>query len=172
MKLAHPRLATAGLVIIGMLTLSACGAQFPTQGAEPERDESSGEITESNDSVDVFSIRVGDCLNTSDLAGETAVESVPVVPCDEEHEDEVYYGFDTTSTGSEFPGEEVLAAEADTTCIAQFADFIGLSYEESTLEYWPMYPSDASWAGDDREILCMVYDPAGLVTGTLAGAAR
>ncbi|MCR2786070.1 MULTISPECIES: septum formation family protein [unclassified Microbacterium] len=173
MKLAHPKLAAAAVVAIGMMALSGCGsAQFPTQGAEPERDESSGEITESNDSVDVFSIRVGDCLNTSELTGETEVESVPVVPCDEEHEDEVYYGFDTTTAGSEFPGEEALAAEADETCIAEFAGFVGVSYEESALEYWPMYPSEGSWAGDDREILCMVYDPAGMVTGTLAGAAR
>lgn len=171
MKFARPHLAASGLVLIGMMTLTSCaGASFPTSGAEPVRDESSGEITESNESVDVFSIRVGDCLNTTEMAEETELQSVPVVPCEEEHEDEIYYGFDTTA--SEYPGTEALQAEADETCIAEFASFVGLSYEESTLEYWPMYPSEGSWAEGDREILCMIYDPAALVTGTLAGAAR
>jgi len=171
MKLARPQLAVAGLVVLGMTTLSACSAaSLPNTSSEPVRDAESGQVTESADDVDVFAIRVGDCLNTSALTGETELESVPVVPCDEPHEDEIYYAFD--SEASEFPGTDGLAAEADETCIAEFESFVGIAWEESALEYWPMYPSDQSWANGDREIICVVYDPAELVTGTLAGAAR
>ncbi|MCR2800548.1 MULTISPECIES: septum formation family protein [unclassified Microbacterium] len=171
MKFARPQLALAGLVVLGMTTLTACSAaSLPDTSSEPVRDAESGQVTESSEAVDVFAIRVGDCLNTSELTGETELESVPVVPCEEPHEDEVYHAFDVE--GSEYPGTDALAAEADETCIAEFGTFVGTPWEESALEYWPMYPSEQSWAGGDREILCIAYDPSQLVTGTLAGAAR
>ncbi len=171
MKRARPQLVVAGLVVLGMTTLTACSAaSLPNTASEPVRDAESGEVTESAEAVDVFAIRVGDCLNTSELTGETELESVPVVPCDEPHEDEIYFAFD--SEAADFPGTDALSAEADETCIAQFASFIGTPWEESALEYWPMYPSEQSWANGDREIICVVYDPAQQVTGTLAGAAR
>jgi len=171
MKLVRPPLVAATLLVASMTALSGCSAaSLPNTSGEPVRDAESGEITESNEAVDVFSIRVGDCLNTSELADTTELESVPVVPCAEPHEDEVYHAFDTAE--SEFPGLDALAAEADETCIAEFADFVGISWEASGLEYYPMYPSEGSWAGGDREIICVLYDPAGPVTGTLADAAR
>jgi len=171
MKL-RPPLAAVGLVAAGLLTLSACSAaQFPTQGAQPQRDETSGQVTESEENVDVFSIRVGDCLNSSVMSEQTELQTIPVVPCSEPHEDEVYYVFD--STASEYPGEDELKNEARETCIDEFADFVGLAYDESSLDYWPMYPTEQSWEQGDREILCMVYDLSGeKVTGSLAGAAR
>ena len=73
----------------------------------------------------------------------------------------------------EYPGEEAVKADADATCIPEFANFIGLAYEESVLDYWPLYPTEGSWASGDREVLCIAWDPSGAkLTGTLAGAAR
>ncbi|MBD7958760.1 septum formation family protein [Microbacterium sp. Sa4CUA7] len=173
MKL-RPPLAAVGLVVAGLLTLSACSAaQFPTEGAQPQRDETSGQVTEGQEDVDVFSIRVGDCINSAAVIEESQLQSIPVVPCSEEHEDEVYHAFDSSVSGEEYPGEDVLLDEADTVCAGDaFTEFIGVPFTESVLDYWPMYPSDGSWASGDREILCMVYEGANLLTGSLAGAAR
>jgi len=173
MKL-RPPLAAVGLVAAGLLTLSACSAaQFPTQGAQPQRDETSGQVTESEENVDVFSIRVGDCLNSSVMSEQTELQTIPVVPCSEPHEDEVYYAFDSTVPGSEYPGEDAILEEADAVCTGDaFTDFVGVPWTESVLEYWPMYPSDGSWASGDREVLCMIYEGTTMLTGSLAGAAR
>ncbi|MCR2814183.1 septum formation family protein [Microbacterium sp. zg.Y1090] len=170
-KLVRPHLAAAALLVIGLTSLSACATTPDTSGAVRVDGDESSQPDESGEAVDVFSISLGDCLNTSALSDTTQVDSVPVVPCSEPHEDEVYYTFD--STDPEYPGEDALVSEAGETCIAEFADFVGIAYEESALDYWPMYPSEQSWEQGDREILCMVYDPSGeKVTGSLAGSAR
>jgi len=170
-KLVCPHLAAAALLVVGVTSLSGCVATPDTSGAVRLDSDETSQPDESGEAVDVFSISLGDCLNTSGLSDTTEVESIPVVPCSEPHEDEVYYVFD--STASEYPGEDELKNEARETCIDEFADFVGLAYDESSLDYWPMYPTEQSWEQGDREILCMVYDLSGeKVTGSLAGAAR
>lgn len=137
--------------------------------AAPNRDAESGEITQVQPNADVFQLRVGDCLNSSDLDAEE-VSTVPVLPCANPHEDEVYYSFNVS--GTEFPGTDAINVEAETTCLAEFATFVGVDYESSVLGWWPFTPTEGSWGQGDREVLCLIYDPAGDVTGTLAGSAR
>lgn len=152
------------------LSLSGCSLlnQF-TQNSEPLRDAATGEVTEKQDNADVFSLRVGDCVITdgSEL-GE--ISGLPVVPCGEAHADEVYFAYDIDA--SEFPGEEAILAEAEQRCVPKFESFVGTRYQESVLDYWPMYPTEGSWSQGDREVLCLVYDPAADTVGSLAGAAR
>ena len=136
MKL-RPPLAAAALVVAGLLTLSACSAaQFPTEGAQSARDENSAETTDeataSEEDVDVFSIRVGDCLNSSIMSEQTELQTVPVVPCSEPHEDEVYHAFDSSVSGTDYPGQDVLEAEALEVCTGDaFTDFVGVSWQET-----------------------------------------
>lgn len=172
MNRTRARLSLAALVVTGAVTLSGCSIldQF-APASVPARDAATGEVTQQTDNADVFQVRVGDCLNTGALDASTEITDVPVVPCAEPHDDEVYHAFELAD--GEFPGEDAILAEADATCVAQFAEFIGLAYEQSTLDYWPMYPTEGSWENGDREVLCIAWDPAGeKVTGTLAGAAR
>jgi hypothetical protein len=146
--------------------LSACSAT-PTP---IERDET-GEVAEANESADVFSMAVGDCTNDDESAG-TEVSTVAVVPCSEPHDNEAYLSADLT--GDEYPGDEEVAAQADTICYDAFADFVGLDYDSSRLAYFPYTPTQESWDGaDDREVLCMVYDASyAKLTGSVAGIAE
>lgn len=116
----------------------------------------------------VFTLEVGNCFNDEDLNGEVA--NVPIVDCSEPHDNEVYYSH-LIADGA-YPGLDTVTAEADAVCADQYEVFLGLPYEESTLEVGYFYPTETSWDGGDREILCMIFDPAGQVTGSLAGAAR
>ncbi len=117
---------------------------------------------------DVFDLEVGDCFDSAEL-GEY-VEQVPVVPCEEEHDAEVFAS--TQLTGDEFPGDEALFDEAWTYCEQAFTEFVGLAYEESALDMFPMYPVEEGWDDlGDREVLCIVSD-LNRVTGSLAGVAR
>lgn len=172
MKYNYVRIALAAVTVAAAVGLSGCSLinQF-TPASQPVRDADTGEVTEQVDNADVFAVRVGDCLNTSEVSSTEEVSDVPVVPCDQPHEDEVYYAYDLAE--GNYPGEEAIKADAQATCVPQFTTFIGLAYEESALDYWPMYPTAGSWDGGDREVLCVAWDPSGAkVTGTLAGAAR
>lgn len=172
MKNARARFGIAAVVVAAAVSLSGCSIveQF-LPASQPVRDAETGEVTEQVDNADVFAVRVGDCLNTAEMDTTDQVSDVPVVPCADPHDDEVYHSY--TLADGEYPGEDAILADADTTCVAEFTDFIGLAYEESALDYWPMYPTAGSWDSGDREVLCIAWDPSGAkLTGSLAGAAR
>ena len=123
----------------------------------------------SSGGTDVFTIKVGDCISTS--TGDAEVTEVPTVPCEEPHEVEVFHDFEIT--GTDYPGEDEIFAQADQGCYDAFESFVGLSYEESELDWSYYYPTEGSWQQQgDRLISCLIFDPAGTTTGSLEGAAR
>lgn len=148
--------AVTGLLLAG---LGACSD-------DPERDES-GEFTDSGD-ADVFTLAVGDCLSGESPTGD--VGEVPVIPCDQPHESEIYFSY--TFAGDEMPTPDAMAQTVDEQCLTAFQTFVGLPYDQSVLEITTLEPTTESWADGDRELLCLVFDPAGGVTGTLAAAGR
>jgi hypothetical protein len=160
-------LLAAAAVAVPLAGCSVVRELLPGGGApQPQRDETSQEIVEEGQ-ADVFALRVGDCMNE---VSEKLVSEVPVVPCDQPHDEEVY--FDYTMEGDEYPGDDAIQTDADTNCSAQFDAFVGLAYDSSTLDFYAYRPSEESWTQlDDRIVSCVIYDPAGQVTGTLAGAA-
>ncbi|TDQ51596.1 septum formation family protein [Actinorugispora endophytica] len=118
---------------------------------------------------DVFTLVVGDCLSSS--TGEGEVSSVPTVDCAEPHDSEVYASH-MIADGA-YPGEDAIYTEAEEVCTTEFETFVGMAYLDSELDFEYLYPTEDSWNElDDREILCMVVDPAGQTTGSLEGAAR
>ena len=171
-------LAAVGVLASATLLLTGCSAvQGMIGGVEPERDEATGEITEAAN-ADAFALRVGDCLTyAEEVPAEVSeeepeleeVSSVPTVPCGDEHDSEVYAAHDLE--GEEFPGDDAIIASADELCFADFQPFVGTAYDDSTLDFTFLAPTATSWEyADDREVLCIVMDPAGGVTGTLKGA--
>ena len=123
---------------------------------------------------DVFSLKVGDCLN--DYGDEEAVATVPTVDCSKLHDYEVYSV--ATIDGDDYPGASELDTQADTQCLADFEGFVGLSFEESIYYYSYLSPSEQSWATGDREVICTIakYDEDSAeiiqVTGSLEGVAE
>lgn len=165
---AHTRSLGVVVALAATLALSGCSAVSDMMGSdEPERDDS-GEVVEAAE-ADVFSIVVGDCINSADLSG--MVESVEAIPCGEPHDSEAYAVTDMPA--GEFPGDDAVSTAADDFCYAEFAEFVGMAYEDSALDFIRLTPSQEGWeAVDDRQLLCFVVDVEGGVVGTLAGAAR
>ena len=158
-------LVAAALVALSLTGCGVIGDVLAGQAPEPQRDETTQEITESSE-ADVFALRVGDCL---DMVEGEQVETVPVVPCGEPHSDEVYHDFELPD--GDYPGDDALNTAAEEGCLAAFEPFVGLAYEESTLYVAWYSPSEMSWNGfDDRVVSCVISDPAGSVTGSLANA--
>ena len=143
-----PRTARLVLGSIALaLLLAACGDDV-------DRDER-GLIVESGD-VSVFSLRVGDCFDDEGFDREE-VSSLAAVPCGEPHDNEVYALFDIASADASYPGTEELFALADQACLQRFADFVGVAYEDSELDAFPLTPTSGGWANGDREVICAVY---------------
>jgi hypothetical protein len=122
--------------------------------------------TESEE-VNVYDLAVGDCV-----AAVTDGFTVQTVPCPEPHSEEVFATAILPDGDGDFPGYEAIDAQAEEMCTAEFEGFVGLPYEDSTLHVNLVTPSEERWDAGDRVVLCMIYDPAGDTTGTLADANR
>lgn len=156
------RAAVAALAAVAAVLLAGCS----DDGDEPQRD-ASGNVTESA-GADVFDVRVGDCLG--DFGDSEEVTDVSVVPCDQEHGQEIYATAQVPD--GELPGDDDLRAQAEEVCTAEFEAYVGLPYTESELDFTWLQPTAESWDQGDRELVCLVNDPAGPVTGSLQGANR
>ncbi len=132
-------------LVVAALVLSACGG-----------------------SGTVFTLEVGTCFDDTE---ESQVSSVPEVDCAEPHDNEVFAVFDYPETDT-FPGNEALDAAATDLCIAQFEDYVGTAYIDSTLEVFPIIPTEASWDDGDREVICALYNnDFSKLTGSMRGSA-
>jgi hypothetical protein len=168
------RLATAGGSLALVIALAGCGAIGDLLGGgSPQRDEETGQVTEGAD-VDVFQLKVGDCLN---LADATEVSSAAVVPCSEPHTDEIYHEFRLPD--GDWPGDDAIEQSAEEGCYEAFEGFVGVPYEDSALAYNYLTPTEEGWTDSslqDRLIQCVVYEPgdggAAEIEGSLEGAAR
>jgi hypothetical protein len=135
-------------------------------GPTVSRDDATQEFVDEGN-ADVMTLRVGDCFDNIDA---TEISQVPVVPCADAHDNEVFHAF--ALEGDEWPGDAAVQEEALAACDPAFEDFVGVAYDESTLDWSLIFPTEASWNEfDDREVQCVLFDPAGQVEGSLAGAA-
>ena len=154
-------IAVAAVTVAG-LALSGCSLFSQITNDTPRDDD--GTVVEGNDDADVFSIRVGDCLNDAGTSG--TVTTAPIVPCDEPHDSEAYASFQLED--GDFPGDEAISVEADGLCYTAFEDFAGIAWEDSIYDYSYYLPTEDSWnSRGDREVLCTIFDGGGQVTGTL-----
>ena len=113
-------------------------------------------------------IEVGDCFN--ETSGDV-VSDIPTVPCTEAHDYEVYAEFDIDLVT--FPGDDEVFRLADEGCLAPFASYVGLDFASSALDYTSYVPTMEGWTEyDDRSVSCVLFDPAGQLTTSMAGAAR
>ncbi len=104
----------------------------------------------------VFELAVGDCFDRGDSTGGGEVSDVPIVDCSEPHDTEVFHTFDVED--GEFPGEEALVTQAGDVCVPVFEEYVGIDYLSSRLQIFPITPTQSSWDGDDREVVCALYD--------------
>lgn len=160
-SLRRPFLAMTGLAC-SVTLLASCSGLFGPE--EAQRDED-GSINQSSD-ADVFSLKVGDCMDSGETDGE--VSSVKAIPCSDEHDAEIYAEYSVE--GDEFPGADELAEQADEFCYTEYEPFVGLAYEDSAHDYFPFTPTEDSWKQmDDRVVQCVIVSQEP-VTSTLKGS--
>ena len=158
------------LVTVGLATAQNADSQPDVPGGTSSTpsgpSEPSASPTEEPESVNVFTLAVGDCL---DNFSADEVTEVGVRDCAEPHDLEVYSEFELE--GDAFPGQDAVETSASDGCYQAFAGFVGLSYEESVLDYTYFLPTQESWeTADDRVVSCLIGEPDVQTTGTLANA--
>ena len=151
------------LVVAAALVTGACGDDGPARDAE-------GNITETGD-VSVFSLQTGDCFDDP-AAQQTQVDQVTVVPCSQPHDNEIFYSFDLPD--GDFPGQDSISTASATECLGdRFTTYVGITYDESALDVFPVTPTAASWAEGDRTVYCAAFNlDLAKLSGSVEGTNR
>jgi hypothetical protein len=140
-----------------------------TTTAEPEETTTTTEAADPDgETQDVFALGVGDCAADSSLEGE--VQEVTIIDCGQPHATEVFHSY--LIPDEALPDDTGIQTIVEEQCLPAFQSFVGLDYYDSVLEVTFLSPTAESWDAGDRELLCLIVDPAGDVTGSLAGANR
>ncbi|MDH4148005.1 MAG: septum formation family protein [Acidimicrobiia bacterium] len=120
----------------------------------PERDGAGG-VTAAG-VASVFELQAGDCIEPPAPTEDKEVLELTAIPCDTAHTHEVYavipYEADDV-----YPGTQELTTFADGRCLAEFEDYVGVPYDDSTLRFSYLLPSLNSWNDrDDRAVICVI----------------
>ncbi len=122
-----------------------------------------------NDREEVFSLEVGDCFDDPDGSVDEVYE-VPIVGCEEPHDNEVYAIHELAN--GDFPGDAEVAESAQMGCIERFAGYVGTPYAESELFATWLFPTEMSWGAGDREVICVLFAEDGPLEGSMQDSGR
>ena len=151
------------LGVLASASLIACNGEQAR-----ERDESGVVVEGGKESV--FALQPGDCYQDSaDLYDGSGASTIPVVPCDEPHDNEVYLAF--SLEGEEYPGQFAVLDQVTTRCGSEFETYVGLPLDESELDITFLVPTPGSWNNGDRAVQCAVFArDLSKLTGSMRGA--
>jgi hypothetical protein len=121
--------------------------------ASARRDDG-GAIT-SGGNLSIEDVRVGDCFDSDDS---DEISSVEARPCDEPHGYEMFHVASWTGS-SEYPSEDAMLDFVIDQCVPAFEEYVGRSYQSSTLDFVHFYPIESGWNAGDRVFQCALYDP-------------
>lgn len=145
-------------------------ADSPEASAAASPEASSEASTAAGVETSVFDIEAGDCFSASG----DSVESVLVVPCEDAHIYEAYAVLEHPGGSDDpYPGEEEMVSSSDAACQEPFEGYVGRDYQSSEFYITTIYPSEETWAVDDREIICTLgTENDDEVTGSAEGSER
>ena len=126
------------------------------------------------ESVSVFAVTVGQCFAAQQEV-QAELATLQAVPCTGPHRQEAYAVVDyqppTGVEGDAFPGDATLSAWADATCAQDFADYVGISYLDSSLFFTYLLPSARGWEqSKDRSVVCFVTTTGAQLTSSVKAA--
>jgi hypothetical protein len=114
-----------------------------------------GDITKAGD-LQITDLRVGDCFDLKDPAADL-IEDVKAVPCTQEHEYELFHIASLSANG--YPTDAAFTTFIESECLPAFETFVGLAYDDSELDMFPVVPTKDAWDDGDRAIQCAVFHP-------------
>lgn len=119
-----------------------------------------------------FDLAVGDCFDPIADSDDQSFLAAQMRACDEPHLMEVI-GLPTLDDplDAAYPGQAEVDRRSEDLCLAAFAEYVGVDYEDSRLGAAYYDPTSESWATGDRLILCVVEStPAAPLTRSVEGS--
>ncbi len=108
----------------------------------------------------VFSLRAGDCLNSSQNG-----LSVTILSCATPHEAEVFATF--SLTGSSWPGDAAVQQQASSGCANRIAGYLNPQLLNAGLTQQYVYPNQDAWQAGVRTVVCEVSSASGPLSGSV-----
>ncbi|MFN2589207.1 MAG: DUF4190 domain-containing protein [Actinomycetota bacterium] len=155
-------LAIAGIVLssiwIVLIGLGVIVAIFGSAERSP-----TGEVVAAGD-VTFDDLRVGDCL--TDLPSGTSL-TVPVGPCSDPHDGEVY---DVTALrAGPWPGDDEVVRLSEGACQKALPAYVSADPGSTGYDIFYFHPLEESWSAD-RNVICIATDPSGSpLVGSIRG---
>ena len=199
--MTRPRLAPALLsaVLVAGVALGACSTtsggtpvtlSTPTTAATADPGPTTSTTAEPDASVGkqlfVYAPEVGDCIDlraTGDQGASTtrtlpdanatphgSKELILRLDCNLPHQYEVIAVVPAGLPGT--PDEPAMIAAAKQLCPPAFAAYVGIPYQDSSLEVGWVLPSEEQRARKVQQIGCLAFDPKGKLVGSVRGSAR
>ncbi|MFY1637893.1 hypothetical protein ACN27F_32240 [Solwaraspora sp. WMMB335] len=181
---ANSRLPALTVVVVTALLTLAAASPGP---AVPVKDDRF--LTAQTPGV--LHIEAGECFSDPFFHRGAGEVLVVYTPCDEPPIDNQVYGFVSVAdglgsdvVGSDVVGSDVVGSDGDDRwdrealagfawrrCGAGFAHYWS-DPEESGLNFYPVLPTQETWADGDRTVMCVVYRQGGRMDGSALPAAR
>ena len=118
-------------------------------------------------------LRIGDCYEPVEDADDQTLLAAIIVPCEQPHPNEVF-GLGDLPGGPDapFPGVDPIDDDAIELCDSAFESYVGVALDNSRYSYVYYTPTEESWAGGDRVVMCSVEDGGRLIEGSVEGTER
>ena len=149
------RLAVAGVILV-LVAVAAAAAVLvvATHGSRHKT------VVTYRPVPGVFSLRAGDCLNSSQNG-----LSVTIFSCATPHEAEVFATF--SLTGSSWPGDAAAQQQASTGCANRIAGYMNPQLLNAGLTQQYVYPNQDAWQAGVRTVVCEVSSTSGPLSGSV-----
>jgi Septum formation len=148
------RLAAAGVIVVLVAVVAAAGVLVvATHGFRHK-------TVVTYRPAAVFSLRAGDCINSSPNG-----LSVTILSCATPHEAEVFATF--SLTGSSWPGEAAVQQQASSGCANRIASYLNPQLLTAGLTQQYVYPNQDAWQASVRTVVCEVSSPSGTLSGSV-----
>jgi Septum formation len=108
----------------------------------------------------VFSLRAGDCINSSQNG-----LSVTILSCATPHDAEVFATF--SLTGSSWPGEAAVQQRANRGCTNRLAGYLNPQLLNAGLTQQYVYPNQDAWKAGVHTVICEVSSASGPLSGSV-----
>jgi hypothetical protein len=100
---------------------------------------------------------VGDCFDAINDRDDEALLAATIRRCTELHSMETIgigtLPYDDTAA---FPGSAAIERESDELCRGEFGRYVGVDFDDSRLHAVYYGPTEETWRGGDRRVLCAV----------------
>jgi hypothetical protein len=161
--------AAAGLVIVAAVVLSlgsghpaaSPGAASPGAAPRPSSTAAGPADTPTVGSLQLFQLRVGDCLAGANMALNTSnpwPKLTMAVPCNQPHTAEVFLADNNFwPQDSAFPGTAAISKDGNAACNSAFRSYIGIAYAKSIYTWTNIIPDASTWPSGDRGLHCVAY---------------